>query len=198
MGGCRYIILSKICTHPSKSLTACVKSGTYTWRLLLQASNCEIMVLRTWVIISLAPWQDVTWAKGLLLIFLHRSISHMKLVGSSSGSDWEQQQLGYKVEGLVKSLSRVNRGQALPVPTLLGTSAQSMVHKGVDEGVWCARTWLASTAFWSTEHLQNELQQRLSQAFTSNIIQVLQKMVKYQTPSPGEKPSQKRWGCSCG
>lgn len=34
---------------------------------------------------------------------------------------------------------RVKRGQTLPGPTLLGTSAQSMVHKDVEELDWTAQ-----------------------------------------------------------
>jgi len=36
-------------------------------------------------------------------------------------------------------------GWLLPVPTWFRTSAQSKVHKDMDERVWCGRTWLACT-----------------------------------------------------
>ena len=39
-------------------------------------------------------------------------------------------------------------GWPLPGPTWLHTSAQSKVHKDMDEPVWCGRTWLACTESW--------------------------------------------------
>ena len=39
-------------------------------------------------------------------------------------------------------------GWPLPVPTWLCTSAQSKVHKDMDERVWCGWTWLACTESW--------------------------------------------------
>ena len=39
-------------------------------------------------------------------------------------------------------------GCPLPVPTWLCTSAQSKVHKDMDERVWCGWTWLFCTESW--------------------------------------------------
>lgn len=159
MGGCRYIIFSKIFTHPSKSLTAYGKSGTYTWRLLLQAtstSNCEIMGR------DISDFQHGTMRGchlskrstldlSSLLNIPHETVSGIlkwKLLGTTAM--WPQTHRPGKIIEQRQQMPRrrVNRGQALPVPTLLDISAQSMVHKDVDEGVWCTRTCiLIRTAF---------------------------------------------------
>ena len=94
-------------------------------------------------------------------------------------------------------------GWPLPVPTWLCTSAQSKVHKDMDERVWCGWTWLACTESWPQPDrtplgwIRVETE---SQAFTSNISVWPHKcasgrMVKNfhkHTPKPCGKPSQKR------
>ena len=100
-------------------------------------------------------------------------------------------------------------GLPLPVPTWLRTSAQSKVHKDINEKVWCGRTWLANTESWPQPDrppLGWIRAEAASQAFSSNISVwphkcASRRMVKNShkhTPKPCGKLAQKSWSCySC-
>lgn len=151
MGGCRYIILSKIFTHPSKSLTARVKLGSYTWRLLLRStltSVCKRMGRSQ----DICEFQHGTLTGcrlskrsspeiSSLLNIPHETVSGTLTKWKRLGTTATRPQNGrpgkITERGQQVPRRRVHRGQALPVPTLL--------HKA-----WSIKMW---TRELGTQHV---------------------------------------------